>query len=83
MGFFAPLRGDLMTTHVIAERRRRLGLSQPVLATLAAVPMMALSRAERGIGRALRPDELARLDRVLSAIEHVRAECAGLPLSAA
>jgi predicted transcriptional regulator len=71
-----------MLPTLIAERRRRLGLSSPVLAALAAVPSPALARAERGIGRPLRADELARLERVLGAIEAVRAECTRAPQSA-
>jgi hypothetical protein len=62
----------------IATRRRALGLSQPILATLASVSMMVLSKAERGIGRQLRRDEVARLDLVLARLEAVRAEAAQL-----
>jgi hypothetical protein len=66
----------------IAERRRRLGLSRPQVAVLASVALMPLDRMERGVGRALRHDEAELVLRLLTGLERLRAECAGLPLAA-
>jgi hypothetical protein len=70
-------------TREVLERRRLLGLSQPVLSMLASVPPYALAKAERGLGRSLRPDELERLRLVLQRLESVRLEAAGLALRTA
>lgn len=58
----------------LVARRRSLTISQGQLATLACVPFRALSRWESGLGRAMYPEEMARMERVLAVLEQLRRE---------
>jgi predicted transcriptional regulator len=70
------------TVAEIARRRRRLGMSRPMLASLASVSQPALARAERGL-RELYPSEAERLAAVLDGIEALAHQAVALRAASA
>jgi hypothetical protein len=70
------------TVAEIARRRRRLGRSRPMLASLASVSQPGLARAERGL-RELYPSEAERLSVVLDRIEAAAHEAVALRAASA
>ncbi len=62
----------------LALRRRAAGLSRQQLALLACLSTGVIVRAEGGSARSYTASEVARLDLLLSAVEHARLAAAKL-----